>query len=608
MTNFTTIKKTWEILDTRERRNAAVVATVMVLAALSSALMVASIVPFLSVLADPSMIQERRILKSAYELGGFESPGGFVVALGIASILVIVVGNAIQILRVYVIARYSSMRGHSISYRLLSSYLRQPYLFFLSQHSGEMGTQVLSESQQLVDRCIRPAAEALAATLTIVCMVALLLFVEPVISIVAFLTIASIYLAITVFTRTRIRKFGLIRISSNQRRFRLANESLSGIKDIKQLSREKYYLKQFAGPSRDMAHSIAQIAMIGQIPQYVIMAVTFSGIILLCLYLTSAAAGADRGNAMGSIVPTLGFVAFAGQRLMPELSRLFQSVTRLTSAGPSVDIIHDALIANCPDESFPDRPPKPLGLKDCLQLDNVSFLYPNSERAGLRSLSISIHVGERIGIVGGTGSGKTTLANIILGLLVPNSGVMKVDGHPITSENRRAWQATIGYVPQDIFLTDATIRENIAFGILKSNIDEDRVRFAAEIAYIDDFVLTELPQGYDTQIGERGVRLSGGQRQRIGIARAAYNNAEMILFDEATSALDNVTEKEVMRSIDALPGDKTLVMIAHRLSTLRGCDRILVLRQGEVVGFGTWEALERDCKEFRDIAQSAETA
>ncbi|TQE93854.1 MAG: ATP-binding cassette domain-containing protein, partial [Spiribacter salinus] len=224
---------------------------------------------------------------------------------------------------------------------------------------------------------------------------------------------------------------------------------------------------------------------------------------------------------------------------------------------------------------------------------------------GLRDIGLTIHAGERIGVVGASGAGKTTLADVVLGLLAPQAGTIRADGAEITPETLRAWQQTVGYVPQDIFLTDASLSENIALGLRPEEIDEAKVERAARIAQLHDFAMAELPDGYATLIGERGVRLSGGQRQRIGIARALYHDADLIVFDEATSALDNLTEREVMTSIDALPGDKTILMIAHRLSTVKVCDRIVVMERGEVAGVGSWEDLVERNAAFRALAEAA---
>jgi ABC-type multidrug transport system fused ATPase/permease subunit len=252
-------------------------------------------------------------------------------------------------------------------------------------------------------------------------------------------------------------------------------------------------------------------------------------------------------------------------------------------------------LAATPDYALP--------LQRDLVLDQVAYRYPAAEAQGLEGISLTIRAGEKIGIVGSSGAGKTTLADLVLGLLGPTAGQMLVDGVVITEDNVRAWQRSVGYVPQDIFLTDSSIAENIALGSAPEEIDHARVRRAAEIARLDRFIREELPRGYDSMVGERGVRLSGGQRQRIGIARAMYHDADLIVFDEATSALDNVTEPEEMEAIANLPGDKTVLIIAHRLTTLQNCDRILMLEHGRVAGFDSWAELIEGNEGFRKIAR-----
>jgi ABC-type multidrug transport system fused ATPase/permease subunit len=400
---------------------------------------------------------------------------------------------------------------------------------------------------------------------------------------------------------------GQIRVAANRQRFRMTNEALTGIKDIKLLGREFAYLDRFAEPSIQMARVQVTVAVLSQVPQLALQAVALGGVILLCLVLIDPA-GLTSGAALGGLLPILGVFAFAGQRLMPELSKLYQSLAQIQSGSAAVDAVYDDLVQRKSLRSISRKTPIGMGLKTSLVLENISYNYPNADQAGIRDLSLSISAGEKIGIVGSTGAGKTTLADIILGLLEPDQGRMVVDGLEITAETTRAWMQSVGYVPQDIFLTDAPVAENIALGVLPDAIDHERIRKAARIARIDQFIMGELPEGYRTPIGERGVRLSGGQRQRLGIARALYHDADLIVFDEATSALDNLTEAEVMDAIDALPGDKTVLMIAHRLSTVKRCDRIIVLDKGQLVGCDTWDALMAENTAFRKIASIRDAA
>ena len=607
MIDFGTWRKGWALLDARERRNAWIVLFVIIVAAFASAVMVGSIMPFLAVLADPSRIESTPILAWAYDTLGFSSVYGFLVALGAASFSIIVFASLLQILRVWAVARFASLRIHSISYRLLESYLAQPYAFFLYRHSGEMGPRILAETGQVVQLFLLPAAELVAAILTTIAVVGLLLWVDPVVTILAFSLLGTLYVGIYAFVRGALKIIGKVRVETNRERFRLASECLSGIKDIKLLGREFSYLDRYAIPSRRMAQTQAKAMVITQVPHPALQAVAFGGVLILCLTLVDPD-GISSGAALGGLLPTLGVFAFAGQRLMPELSKIYQAIAQLQTSGAAVDAIYEDLVLGKAPRFLTRKSAEPLGLRKKLRLENVSYIYPNAEKAGIQNLTLAIKAGEKIGVVGSTGAGKTTLADIVLGLLAPSSGQLFADDTPINAENIRSWMQTVGYVPQEIFLTDATISENIALGIAPEAIDHMRVQEAARIARIDTFIGEELPEGYETYIGERGIRLSGGQRQRIGIARALYHDADLIVFDEATSALDNLTEREVMLAIDALPGEKTILMIAHRLSTVKRCDRIIVLEKGRVVGFNTWGELIETNAIFRSLAAQIDGA
>ena len=597
------ISKAWSLLDPQERRNALKLLAVMIVAAFASAAMVGSVFPFLSVLSDPDLVDEVPALAWAYEAGGFTSDYGFLVALGLGAIALIVLSNLILILNTWAVARYTQMRVHSISRRLLAHYLAQPYEFFLNRHSGDMSTNILGEAQQLVGQFLRPLAELISATLTVLAVVATLVVIEPVVATATIATFAAIYGGVMLVSRRYVRAMGQRRARANEARFRIAGEALGGIKDVKLLGRESGYLDRFGGPSSEMARAQIGVSVLSQAPRYAIQIVAFGGIILLCLLLLDPA-GLQEREALGGILPVLGVLAFAGQRLMPELQKLYQSATQMTFGAAALDRVH-ADLTDGAEARLERRQPEPLGLSQRLALQDVTYRYPGSDRAGLTEVTLSIRAGERIGIVGASGAGKTTLADIVLGLLTPQAGELVVDGTAVTPDRLRAWQRSVGYVPQDIFLTDGSLSENIALGLRPEEIEPDRVETAARIARIHDFAVTELADGYATRIGERGVRLSGGQRQRIGIARALYHDADLIVFDEATSALDTLTEREVMDAIKALPGEKTVLMIAHRLSTLKVCDRIVVMEAGDVAGMGPWEDLVTRNRVFQKLANAA---
>lgn len=602
MIDLSTCKKAWALLNAQERRIAMVVLVIIIIGALSTAAMVGSVLPFLIVLSEPNRIQSTPLLAWSYDAFGFTSVYGFLVVLGLTSFGVIVLSSVIQIVRIWAIVWFSCMRTHAISYNLLSSYLAQPYTFFLNRHSSDMAPRVLQESGLVVSQFFRPAADFIAACLTTLSIVGLLLWLQPLVTAIAFIVLGGIYGVIYIGTRRKLRDLGQIQLVANRARFRMANESIAGIKDIKLLSRETTYLDRYACVSTQWAGTQIIINVLSQVPQFALQGVAFGGIILLCLLLVDPA-HVTSGSSLKELVPVIGLFTFSTQRLMPELSKLYQSLTQMQAGIATVDAVYEDLVLCKPDTALSRIPVVGLGLNQALRIDALSYSYPNSDQVGLRDISVTIRAGEKIGIVGSTGAGKTTLADIVLGLLEPDHGRIVVDGQDVTQENLQAWMHSVGYVPQDIFLTDAPVAENIAFGVPPEDIDFKRVRNAARIARIDQFVMNELPEGYETHIGERGVRLSGGQRQRIGVARALYNDADLIVFDEATSALDNLTEAEVIKAIDALPGDKTVLMIAHRLSTVRRCDRIIMLDKGRLVGCDSWDALMAGNEAFQKIAR-----
>lgn len=599
-------KKCWDLLDAKERRDAWIVLAIAAVAALSSAAMVGSIMPFLTILSDPSKIQSVKAFSWFYDNLGFNSSFEFVVALGIVSLLVIILTSLVGIAKVYVVARYTNMRVFSISCRLLVAYLRQPYVFFLNRHGGDMSMRVLAEADRVVLVFLQPIFELIVSLLSVIAIVILVLWIDPVVALAVFAVLGGIYGAIYLGCRLYLERFGNERVVANTQRYRTTHEIFGGIKDIKLSGHEVAYVARYAKPTRVFAHSQMMIQVFSQMPVYALHAVAFGGMILLCLMLVDQHV-LSSGDALKEIVPIIGVFAFAGQRMMPELSKMFHSIAAIEASVASVLAVHGDLTAVDNDRPLANAPPAAMGLRDSFELQAVNFNYPNAEQASIRDISFKVGVGDKIGIVGTSGAGKTTLADIILGLLQPTTGQLAVDGTVITSDNLRAWQQTVGYVPQSIFLLDASIAENIALGVSPEDIDMTALRAAAEIAQLQRFVEEELPEGYDTPVGERGVRLSGGQRQRIGIARALYHHADLIVFDEATSALDNLTEREVMSAVDQLPGDKAILIIAHRLGTVRQCDRIMVLDRGRLVGFDTWENLIANNEVFRKIAKIGNT-
>ncbi|MCG5531120.1 ABC transporter ATP-binding protein/permease [Halorhodospira halochloris] len=599
------LKKLLSLLSRQEKRRGALVLGMVVVMALLETAGVASVMPFLSVLGNPEVVETNPILNQLYVDLGFESVDAFLMVLGAAAFALILFSAAFRAVTIYAMNRWAMMRMHSLSERLLETYLRQPYAYFLTRHSGDMGKSILTETQQLQEQVLKPGLHALAYSMVVTSIITLLVIIDPLLAISVAVVVGGLYALIYWGVRGFLDRIGRDRVRANQQRFQAAGEALGGIKDIKLLGREHAYLSRFRGPSSRFARHQAISQTLSQVPKFLIEAVAFGGVIALTLVLMATHGGATGGG-LGEVLPVLGLYAFAGYRMLPAAQQVYRGLARLRFGGGAVDAVYDDLHRRQALAEIRKQPPGPLVPAERVALEKVHYTYPNTPTPALQGIDLRIPVGSSVGIVGSSGAGKTTLVDVILGLLRPTEGAITVDGEPVTDANLRPWQQALGYVPQEIFLTDASVAENIALGVPTERIDNDQVERCARMAQLHDFVVHEMPQQYDTVVGERGVRLSGGQRQRIGIARALYHDPSVLVFDEATSALDNVTEKAVMEAIDALHHQKTIILIAHRLSTVRNCDQVVLLQKGQITAAGGFAELQRQSDQFR--AMAAESA
>ena len=429
----------------------------------------------------------------------------------------------------------------------------------------------------------------------------LLMAVDPFIATSIIIFLGGCYALIYSAVRRRLSRIGKEQVEANVQKYKVATEALGGIKDLKILGREQAYLEKFATAAR--RHSLNNViaGVISQLPRYVLEVMAFGGILLVALSFLNA-----EGEA-GKMIPLLALYAFAGYRLLPALQQIFAGVTTVRFNLAALEVLHGDL-ANYHRQTDPEivlsgfEALTPLSFSRELELRNLSFRYAGVKECVLQEINLTVPVNNTIGLVGATGCGKTTLVDIILGLLNPTSGKLLVDGKPINGDNLGRWQRNLGYVPQNIFLCDDSITRNIAFGVPDRRIDLTAVARAARIANLDGFVEKELPERYETIIGDRGIRLSGGQRQRIGIARALYSDPAVLIMDEATSALDGLTEEVVMDAIRNLSREKTIIMIAHRLTTVKDCDMIYLLDHGRIVDQGSYFDLQRSSEWFRTAA------
>jgi ATP-binding cassette, subfamily B, bacterial PglK len=589
---FSALKQIFEILDHRERRVSIAVFAVMLVSAAFEAAGVASVLPFIAVISNPEVIETQRYLALAYEYFSFESVDDFLFWLGVFSFLMLMSSLVVRALSTWLQLRFSKMRMHTVGSRIMAAYLNQPYEWFLHRHSSEFSTRILNDVNSFVTGALSPAFQIVALSLVVAGMLGLLLLVEPLLAITLALTLGGMYGLLYWLVKGYMGRTGVRRAACNNQRFHVVSEAFSGIKDVIVASLQQAYLARFTQPSRKLARLDATMEIISKLPSYGVQALVFGSMILALLYLMGSRSSIDKA------LPVVALFALAGYRVLPALQEIYRLAAQIRYWLPIIEKIHDD-VQTLSEFRARGTQIEPIPLRSQLQLKQIVFAYAGTEANVIDGLDLEVRAGTSVGIVGATGCGKSTLVDIVLGLLVPQQGRLLVDGIEIGSDNAGAWQRSIGYVSQQIFLSDGTIASNIAFGLLPEQIDMTAVVRAATVASIHEFISEELPDGYETDVGERGVRLSGGQRQRIGIARALYRNPDVIILDEATSALDSLTEQSVVEGIRQLGGQKTIISIAHRLSTIQTCDEIIMLNKGRIVGRGSYADLVETNSEFR---------
>ena len=599
---LTVIRKLFDLLDRRDRLQLYVLLFVLLVVAVVEMAGIASIMPFMAVVTNPDVIHSNRWLNAVYTGLGFQSETAFLTFTGLLVLALLVFSNAVKALSIWLTLRYHNKLNYTIARRLLARYMARPYAFFLNRNTAELGKNILGEVRTVISGVLSPGTDIISSALVCLAILTLLIVVDPVVAVGIALVLGGSYGTVYLLARRKLGKIGQEQVQLNAARFKSAGEGLSGIKDLKVLGRETTFLQRFAVVARRHSRNNVIAGVISQLPRFALELIAFGGILLVVLHLIG------RGQAAVEMVPLLALYAFAGYRLMPALQKLFGAVTNLRFSVAALDVVHRDLVRSRDDRVDPEvqlvaaSQAAPLPFERQLELQDLSFRYEGAEEPSLRGLSLVIRPNTSVGLVGPTGCGKTTTVDLILGLLAPSGGQILVDGVEVAGDYVARWQKNLGYVPQHIYISDDTITRNIAFGVPDEQIDMDAVRKAAQIANLAEFVETELPQGYETGIGERGVRLSGGQRQRIGIARALYRDPAVLVLDEATSALDGITEESVMDAVRTLLKKKTIIMIAHRLTTVKECDVIYQLDHGSILAKGSYEELMAESRWFRSAA------
>ena len=600
---FSAIKRLRHILTRREQLQVVALLVAIIFMALAQTMGVALVMPFIAVVMEPLLVFENRWLSWVYGTLNFTSEKNFIIFTGVVLFATIFLSNAVSAFVTWFKLRFSGAINHRLSCRLLAKYLAMPYAFFLNQHSSDLSKNVLSEVGALTGSYLNPLLDIITRGLFALSMLIMLLWVNVVISLVVLVFIGGAYLAIYWRVNKNLQHRGAKRFKANKMRFKAADEAFGGIKETKVLNREVFFLNSYSRASFKQFRYSTWNAVIQQMPRFALESLAFGGIIIFVIVSLLTLEDARQ------VIPLAGLFAFAGYRLMPALQELFSSFTKMKFNQAVLDRIYqDITTGETPVidyEVVRKSLPEPIPFEQEISLDNISYSYPNARCPVISKICLTIKRNSAVALVGPTGAGKTTLADIILGLLPPQEGKLLVDGVPIDQSNVIRWQRNIGYVPQYIYLSDNTVARNIAFGLPDHQIDRKTLEHAARVANIHDFITEELPTGYDTLVGERGIRLSGGQRQRIGIARALYHDPKVLVFDEATSALDGITEEAVLNAMENASKLKTLIIIAHRLTTVKSCDVIYMIEKGKIVGSGTYWELLNSNEQFKAMARSA---
>jgi ATP-binding cassette subfamily B protein len=581
------LKRLWGHLGKKRKAQFSVLMVLMIFTSFAEVFSLGAVLPFLGVLTDPERVFQNDIVRRLAGLVGVTTPQGLLLPLTVVFAAVALLSGGMRLLQIWANTRVSFASGADISIALYRRTLYQPYSVHVSRNSSTIIDAAATKVQAVIFYGIMPVINMVTASLIILSIMVSLIIIDPVIALSAFGGFGLTYAIVIKLTRSRLKaNSSLIAIESN-RVVKSLQEGLGGIRDVLIDGNQPVYCDVYRRAVFPLRKAQGNNQFINLSPRFGVEAIGMILIAGLAYWL------AGQPGGMARAIPVLGTLALGAQRMLPALQQLFGGWSSLQGNSASMEEVLD-LLDQPVQEINGDGQQKSMPFERSLALRGLSFRYTSDAPEVLQEIDLEIPKGSRVGFIGATGSGKSTLLDIVMGLLEPTKGTVEVDGVPVTRNNRRSWQSHIAHVPQSIFLSDASIEENIALGVPKGKIDKERVRQAARQAQIADLV-ESWPNQYETVVGERGVRLSGGQRQRIGIARALYKQADVIIFDEATSALDNQTEEAVMNAIESLGNGLTILIIAHRLTTLKDCSKIVELGNGSILKTGTYGSMIENC-------------
>ncbi len=587
----------WHHLLSRHRWQFFMLLGLMLANALAEVISLGLLLPFLGILTAPDRVMAYPMLQGYLQTWGIHSARELLLPLTLAFVAAVAVSAAIRMLLLWATTRFSLSAGVALSGETYRKTLYQPYLVHMARNSSGVISGLTTKINTVVFGVLTPVLVLISSALLLVSIIATLVTIDPLVALTAAMTLAGSYALITWASRKRLARNGQLISDGQNQLLRTLQDGLGGIRDILLDGTQRVYRDIYAEVDRPLRQAQCDNTFIAQSPRLVMEAVGMVMIAALAYALSL------RQGGIAAAVPVLGALALGAQRLLPALQQAYSAWQSIAGNLASLADVVDLLDQDVPAQLAGPAPP-PLRFERDIRFDNVRFRYGPDSPWVLDGLNLRIAKGSRTGFVGSTGSGKSTTLDLLMGLLSPTEGSISVDGARIDNATVRAWQQSIAHVPQSIYLADASLAQNIAFGVPAGAMDIDRVRRSAGQAQILDFI-ESAPEGFLRHVGERGVRLSGGQRQRIGIARALYKQAGVLVFDEATSALDNATEQSVMQTIATLDRNLTILLIAHRLTTVKDCDQIVMLEAGRVLAVGTYDELMEGSASFRNMVQLA---
>jgi HlyD family secretion protein len=565
-----TFLKLFSLLTRKQKRELYLMQLIILMSAVSELVSTISIMPFIALAANPDIIESNKYFAWVYHHMGAPGHDVFLIYLGLAFIALVTFSNGIMLADQFLMNRYSFRLGGEISSKLYGYYLAKDIVYHSVTNSATLIQRVMRDSTILSTALIAPALRLNARLFSILLLASLIVFVDPLVALVTILVLGAVYWFIFYVIRGAIYRNGKLVSELGQQRNRLLNESFGGIKDMKLYSFEPTYLSDYRSSTKVSNRALANNMILGESPYYIVETVVFAGMILLTMYLYSSEGG------MHAALPLLTLYGMAGMKIVPKLQQSYLAITKIRSAQAAFNLVYADLVAASKRKPFEDAAVEPLRPQSAIELKNVTYRYNHGLTPVFDDISIKFKVGETTAVIGPSGVGKSTLLDILMGLIEPQQGGIVVDGASVSVEMLAAWRAAIGYVPQEVYLTDTNPAMNIAFGVRNEDIDMERVVKAAKIAKIHDFIET-LPGKYQACIGERGAQFSGGQKQRIGLARAFYRNVSVLVLDEATSALDSATQSEILKNLRNVGVNLTVIMVTHRSEGITMADSVVDL-------------------------------